>query len=57
MFLTGGDTHVFPVNSWDGYDIGDGRPGPVSRRLLELLEAEAETGSGEPPDYVEVPYP
>ena len=56
MFMTGGDTHIFPVTSWDGHRIGDGRPGPVSRRLLELLELEAAEGTGRPVDYVEVPY-
>lgn len=58
MFLTGGDTHIFPVTSWDGETVGDGNVGPVSQRLLKLLEHEAAAGpsAGDPTDYIEVPY-
>lgn len=40
MYFTGGDTHLFPVVSWDKMPVGDGTVGPVARRVLELLEAE-----------------
>lgn len=37
MFLTGTAAEVVPVVSLDGRKIGDGRPGPITRRLLELF--------------------
>ena len=37
---------------WDGQPIGDGRPGPVARKLLQLWEADA----GDPAQSVAVPY-
>ncbi len=59
MFLSGGDTHIFPATSWDGVAIGDGKVGPVATRLLELLESELAAGpaAGEERDFIEVPYP
>ncbi len=63
MFLSGGDTHIFPITSWDGEPIGDGAVGPVATWLLDRLEAEAPGGpldaggSGEARDFVVVPYP
>jgi D-alanine transaminase len=35
LFLTGTTTEVMPVIEADGKPIGDGRPGPVTRRLQE----------------------
>jgi len=35
-FITSASTFVLPVVSMDGQPIGDGRPGPVTRRLREL---------------------
>jgi D-alanine transaminase len=35
LFLTGTTTEVLPVVRVDARNIGDGRPGPVSRRLQE----------------------
>src|SRR5262249_26029607 len=35
VFLTGTTTEVLPVVRVDGRQIGDGRPGPVTRRLRE----------------------
>ena len=37
MFLTGTAAEVVPVVSLDGRIIGDGQPGPITRRLLELF--------------------
>jgi branched-chain amino acid aminotransferase len=37
MFLTGTAAEVVPVVSLDGRRIGDGKPGPITRRLLELF--------------------
>jgi D-alanine transaminase len=35
LFLTGTTTEVLPVVTVDGRPVGDGRPGPVTRRLQE----------------------
>ena len=44
LFLTGTTTEVMPVVRVDGRPVGDGRPGPVTRRLQEAYrEAVAET--------------
>jgi branched-chain amino acid aminotransferase len=37
MFLTGTAAEIVPVVSLDGRRIGDGKPGPVTRQLLELF--------------------
>jgi len=45
MFLTGTAAEVIPVTEVDGRKIGDGKPGPVTRRLIEayrdLVEEDA----------------
>ncbi len=57
MFLCGGDTHLYPVTSWDGTPVGTGTVGPVAQRLIELLDAEAFGGTGgEASDFIDVPY-
>lgn len=38
MFLTGTAAEVVPVVSLDGRQIGDGKPGPITRRLLGLFQ-------------------
>ena len=38
-FLTSTSRHVLPLVRIDGQPIGDGRPGPVTRRLQEAFEA------------------
>jgi len=35
-FLTGTAAEIIPVKKLDGRPIGDGRPGPLTRRLSEL---------------------
>ena len=37
MFLTGTAAEVVPVVSLDGRKIGDGKPGPITSRLLKLF--------------------
>lgn len=37
LFLTGTTTDVMPVVSLDGRQVGNGRPGPVTRRLVEEM--------------------
>jgi 4-amino-4-deoxychorismate lyase len=36
MMLVGSSVKVAPVIEWDGRPIGDGTPGPIARKLLEL---------------------
>jgi len=40
-FMTAASTLVMPVTSIDGHEIGDGRPGPVGKRLRVLYEQNA----------------
>ncbi|MGH7847912.1 MAG: aminotransferase class IV [Candidatus Binatia bacterium] len=53
MLLLGSSIKVAPVVQWDGQPIGDGRPGPVARRLLELWHEDAR---GAADQLVPVPY-
>ena len=41
LFLSGTTTEVMPVVRVDGRDVGNGRPGPISRRLQQAYEARA----------------
>jgi 4-amino-4-deoxychorismate lyase len=52
MILLGSSIKVAPIVEWDGQPIGSGRPGPVSRALLELLEKDMRTGDR----LIDVPY-
>jgi 4-amino-4-deoxychorismate lyase len=52
MLLVGSSVKVAPVVQWDGQPIGDGRPGPVSKALLQLLEDDMRTGDR----LIDVPY-
>jgi len=40
-FVTSASSFVFPVVEVDGVTLGDGTPGPISRRLREIYIAEA----------------
>ena len=40
-FITAASAYVTPVVEIDGAAIGDGRPGPLTRRLRELYLAES----------------
>ncbi len=40
MLLIGSSIKVAPIVEWDRKPIGDGRPGPVAKALLELLEQD-----------------
>jgi 4-amino-4-deoxychorismate lyase len=52
MLLLGSSVKVAPVVEWDGRPIGNGRPGPVARALLQLLEEDMRTGDR----LIDVPY-
>ena len=52
MLLLGSSIKVAPVIQWDDQTIGDGKPGPVSRALLRLLEDDMRTSDR----LIDVPY-
>jgi 4-amino-4-deoxychorismate lyase len=52
MLLLGSSIKVAPVIQWDDQVIGDGKPGPVSRALLQLLEEDMRSGDR----LIPVPY-
>jgi branched-chain amino acid aminotransferase len=43
-FLTGTAAEVIPMVSLDGRALGDGKPGPITRRLMDLFRAHTATG-------------
>jgi 4-amino-4-deoxychorismate lyase len=46
MMLIGSSIKVAPIVEWDNAPIHDGKPGPMARALLELLEEDMRTGAG-----------
>ncbi len=44
MLLLGSSIKVAPIVEWDGRPIGDGKPGPAARALLQLLEQDMRSG-------------
>jgi len=44
VFITSATRVVLPVTRADGAPIGDGRPGPVTRRLMQLFDELAREG-------------
>ncbi len=44
-FITAASTFVCPVIEIDGVTLGDGKPGPVVKRLREIYIAEARAGA------------
>ena len=50
--LLGSSIKVAPVVQWDQQKIGDGKPGPVSRALLQLLDEDMRSGDR----LIDVPY-
>jgi 4-amino-4-deoxychorismate lyase len=53
MMLIGSSIKVAPVVAWDGQPIGDGTPGPIARKLLEMWRADTRSGTDQ---LVPVPY-
>lgn len=45
-FLTSSTREVMPIRAVDGRPVGDGRPGPVTRRILAAFRAYADQGRG-----------
>jgi 4-amino-4-deoxychorismate lyase len=53
MMLIGSSIKVASIVEWDGAKIGDGRPGPVARALLGLLNEDMQNGQDR---LIPVPY-
>ncbi len=52
MVLLGSSVKLAPIVEWDGRPIGDGKPGPAARALLELIEEDMRTSDR----LIDVPY-
>jgi 4-amino-4-deoxychorismate lyase len=52
MLLLGSSVKVAPIVQWDDRPIGDGKPGPIARALLNLLEEDMRTSDR----LITVPY-
>jgi 4-amino-4-deoxychorismate lyase len=52
MLLLGSSVKVAPIVQWDETVIGDGRPGPVARALLRLLDEDMRASDR----LIDVPY-
>ncbi|HEY5617073.1 MAG TPA: aminotransferase class IV [Vicinamibacterales bacterium] len=52
MLLLGSSVKVAPIVQWDAQTIGDGKPGPVAKALLRLLEEDMRSGDR----LIAVPY-
>jgi 4-amino-4-deoxychorismate lyase len=53
MMLVGSSIKVAPVVQWDGQPIGDGKPGPVTQKLLQLWEEDSRSAADQ---LIPVPY-
>jgi 4-amino-4-deoxychorismate lyase len=52
MLLIGSSVKVAPIVQWDEHVIGDGKPGPVSKALLRLLDDDMKNSDR----LIDVPY-
>ncbi|HEX9787378.1 MAG TPA: aminotransferase class IV, partial [Candidatus Binatia bacterium] len=53
MMLIGSSIKIAPVVAWDGQKIGDGKPGPIAKKLLEMWNEDARSAQDQ---LVAVPY-
>jgi branched-subunit amino acid aminotransferase/4-amino-4-deoxychorismate lyase len=53
MMLIGSSIKVAPVVEWDGRKIGDGKPGAIANKLLEMWNEDARSATDQ---LVAVPY-
>jgi branched-chain amino acid aminotransferase len=44
-FLTGTAAEIIPMVQLDNRPIGDGKPGPITRQLIELYKQETQNGT------------
>ena len=54
MMLTGSSIKVAPVVEWDVRPIGDGKPGPIAKKLLDLWREDVRQATDQ---LIPVPYP
>jgi 4-amino-4-deoxychorismate lyase len=54
MMFLGSSIKVAPVVEWDGQPIGDGTPGPIARKLLDMWRQDTLTAADQ---LIPVPYP
>ncbi len=40
IFILGTTTDCTPIIEWEGAQVGDGKPGPISKKLLALLKSD-----------------
>jgi 4-amino-4-deoxychorismate lyase len=52
MLLIGSSVRVAPIVAWDGQAIGDGRPGPMAKALLDVIDEDMRSGDR----LIDVPY-
>jgi 4-amino-4-deoxychorismate lyase len=52
MLVIGSSVRVAPIVEWDGRPIGNGRPGPASRALRDLLDEDMRSSDR----LIDVPY-
>ena len=52
MLLLGSSVKVVSIVQWDEHGIGDGKPGPVAKALLQLLDEDMRSGDR----LIDVPY-
>jgi len=53
MMLIGSSIKVAPVVQWDGQPVGDGKPGPIAKKLLEMWNEDVRSAADQ---LVAVPY-
>jgi 4-amino-4-deoxychorismate lyase len=53
MMLIGSSIKVAPVVQWDGNPIGDGKPGPITKKLLDLWHEDTRSAADQ---LIPVPY-
>src|SRR5262245_42097925 len=53
MLLVGSSVHIAPITQWDGQPVGDGKPGPIAKALLELIEMDMREGGDQ---LIPIPY-
>jgi 4-amino-4-deoxychorismate lyase len=53
MMLIGSSIKVAPVVEWDGQQVGDGKPGPITKKLLEMWNEDTRSAKDQ---LVAVPY-
>jgi 4-amino-4-deoxychorismate lyase len=52
MLMLGSSVKVAPIVQWDDQMIGNGKPGPVSKALLQLLDEDMRSSDR----LIDVPY-